>query len=199
MRKRAVCAPMMTLCLLLAACGGGNGAGNTDELALDIRSDYIAMQGCTAKLEITADYGQRVYDYTLALTYEKGGDTTLTVEAPEEVAGITARVSGDKASLEYDGVSLETGPLDTSGLSPVGCAPYLMRCAAEGFIAESGLETVGETEALRCTYRDPDAVPGTGSESSLWFDTAPQAPIQGEILSDGVQIIRCTFSEFTKT
>lgn len=199
MRKRAVCAPMMTLCLLLAACGGGGGAGNTDELALDIRSDYIAMNGCTAKLDVTADYGQRVYDYTLALTYAKDGDTTLTVEAPQEIAGITARLTGGSAVLEYDGVSLETGPLDTSGLSPIGCAPYLLSCAREAFIAESGLETVGESETLRCTYRDPDSTPGTGTEVSLWFDTNTHAPVQGEILSDGAQIIKCTVTDFAMT
>ena len=42
MRKRTVCALMMTLCLL-AACGGEAGTGNnTDELALDIRADYLS-------------------------------------------------------------------------------------------------------------------------------------------------------------
>ena len=57
MRKRTVCALMMTLCLL-AACGGEAGTGNnTDELALDIRADYLSMSGCTARMDVTADYG----------------------------------------------------------------------------------------------------------------------------------------------
>ena len=87
MRKRTVCALMMTLCLL-AACGGEAGTGNnTDELALDIRADYLSMSGCTARMDVTADYGERVYTYTLDLSYQKDGDTTLAVVAPEEVAG----------------------------------------------------------------------------------------------------------------
>lgn len=198
MHKRALCAPMMTLFLLLAACGGGAGTGN-DQLALDIRADYLEMNGCTAKLDVTADYGQRVYEYTLALTYAREGDTLLTVVAPDIIAGVTARVSKDSAALEYDGVSLETGPLDDQGLSPLSAAPVLLACARESFIAESALETVGETEALKVTYRDPESTPGTGREVSLWFDANTHALLQGEILSDGYQVIRCTFTEFAMT
>lgn len=187
---------MMTLCLLLTACGGGNGAGNTDELALDIRAEYIAMTGCSATLDLTADYGERVYDYTLTLVYQREGDTTVTVEAPEEIAGVTARISKDSAALEYDGVSLETGPLDATGLSPVSAVPAILKCAMEGFIAETAVEPVGEAECLRVTYRDPDARPGTGVETSLWFDTANHALTQGEILSDGYQVIRCAITGF---
>lgn len=199
MRRKLICAQMMTLCLLLAACGGGGGAGSTDELALDIRADFIAMNGCTAKLDLTADYGERVYEYTLGLTYAREGETVLTVEAPEEIAGVTARISKDGAMLEYDGVSLETGPLDAEGLSPVSAAPVLLDAAMRGFIAESGLEDVGETACLRVCYRDPETQPGTGTEVALWFDTATHAPVQGEILSDGYQVVRCTFRDFVMT
>lgn len=196
MRAKSLCVPMMTLCLLLTACGGGTGAGNTDELALDIRAEYIAMTGCSATLTLTADYGRRVYDYTLALVYQREGDTTITVQAPEEVAGVTARISKDSAALEYDGVSLETGPLDATGLSPVSAVPAILKCAQEGFIAETAVEPVGEAECLKVTYRDPDAQPGTGVETSLWFHTDTHALAQGEILSDGAQIIRCTITDF---
>ena len=66
MRKRTVCALMMTLCLL-AACGGEAGTGNnTDEFALDIRADYLSMSGCTARMDVTADYGAGTRRYSPA-------------------------------------------------------------------------------------------------------------------------------------
>lgn len=199
MRKTAGYALMMTLCLLLSACGSGSGAGNrtTDELALDIRADYLSMTGCQARMEVTADYGARVYTYTLDLSYEKAGDTTLTVAAPDEVAGITARITGDTALLEYDGVSLETGPLDTSGLSPVSAPSVLIRAVMEGFIAETDLELVGETECLRMTCRDPETQAGQGMELTLWLDAETHAMVKGEILVDGARVIDCAFSDFT--
>lgn len=198
MRKRMGCALMMTLCLLLSACGvSGDGGNDADELALEIRAEYLAMTGCTAQMELTADYGERVYDYTLDLAYEKDGETTMTVVAPEEVAGVMARISGETTSLEYDGVSLETGPLDLSGLSPVSAPPLLLRGAMEAFIAETGLETIGETQCLRMTCRDPESQAGTGMELTLWFDAASHALSRGEILADGARVIDCSFTEFT--
>lgn len=187
---------MTVLCLLLTACGGGTNA-NYDELALQIRSAYLSMEHCTATLDLTADYGERVYAYTLTLDSRKGGDTVLTVVKPEEVAGVTARVGADSTSLEYDGASLETGPLDSGGLSPVSAPAVLLDQACQGYIAECGMETLDGTQCLRVCYRTPDAEPGTGTESTLWFDTDSYAPVRGEISSDGRCVITCVFSGFT--
>ena len=200
MRRTRICALMMTLCLALAACGGEEAeARNADELALAIRTEYLAMEGCTARMEVTADYGERVYDFTLDLSYARDGETTITVAAPEEVAGVTARLSGEGTYLEYDGASLETGPLDESGLSPIGAAPFLLRGAREGFLAECALETEGERELVRMTCRDPELSPGEGTELSLWFDAGTHALVRGEILSDGFRVIDCTVTDFHMT
>lgn len=51
------------------------------------------MSSCAGQAAITADYGQRVYQYELAVAVD-GEETTLTLSAPDTVAGITARVTG---------------------------------------------------------------------------------------------------------
>ena len=114
-RGTGLCVLMMTLWLSLAACGGG--ATGAEQMALDIRGEYLAMEGCSAELAVTADYGQRVYEYGLALEYHREGECVLTVISPEAVAGVTARLKDGSGSLEYDGVWVETGPLDESGMS----------------------------------------------------------------------------------
>ena len=50
----------ISLCLALTACGGGAGISPAEQLALDIRGELLETAGCTAQLELTADYGQRV-------------------------------------------------------------------------------------------------------------------------------------------
>ena len=75
------------------------------------------MTKCTAQLSVTADYGQRVYEFELDAAVN-GEETVLTVTAPELIAGVTARTAGTEGALEYDGVILETGALSRGGLSP---------------------------------------------------------------------------------
>lgn len=198
MRKKWACAPMIILLALLAGCGGEAGS-EEDQLVLDIRGEYLAMTNCQATAKVTADYGQRVYEYTISLSYEQEGDTVLTVLEPEEVSGITARISDGETSLEFDGVQLETGPLPGDGLSPIEGLPALLTCAREGYIWSTAVETLGEDgpEALHVCYRDPEGSPGTGTEGALWFDLATHALLRGEISVDGYTVIQCEFTEFT--
>lgn len=197
MRKAGVCAQMITLGLLLTACGKGGGAG-ADEAALDIRAKYIALTGCAGQMEVTADYGQRVYTYEIDFTYGQEEGLVLTVTAPENVAGVTARITDGKTSLEFDGVSVETGPLSGDGLSPIEGLPALLKYAREGCIAESGFETLeGDRQTVRMVCRNPDEKPGKGMEASLWFDRDTHELVKGEISSDGYTVLRCDFIAFT--
>ena len=196
MRKTAS-ALMMTLCLLLPGCGGQS-MDEVDQLTLDLRGAYLALAGVTAQLEVEADYGRRVYDYAMELNWRREGETTVTVTAPETVAGITARIAAGETFMEYEGVSLETSPMDESGLSPLGAGPALLRAAAEGFIAESGFDALGETECLRLLCRDPEGAPGEGTEYALWFDPVTWDLLRGEISVDGRRVISCGITSFTK-
>lgn len=158
MRHRTgMCVLMMILGLSLSACGGAEGGNRAEQLALDIRGEYLEMGGCTASLELTADYGQRVYTYGIGLNYASEGETTLTITAPENIAGVTARILEGETALEYDGMRVETGPLDDSGMSPVDAVPVLMDYVQEGFIAECGMEAQGESEVLRVVCREPES------------------------------------------
>ena len=197
MRRRLMCVPMILLCLALSACGGEGGGGNAaEQLALEIRTEYIAMTACTAGMEVTADYGQRVYTYGMDLSWVQEGDTVLTLTAPANVAGATARIREGQTWLEYDGARVETGALSPEGLSPVDAVPALIAYAREGFMAECTEETLGETETVRISCREPDAAAGTGTEAELWFDKATHALLRGEIAVDGFTVIQCVFTGF---
>ena len=89
MRKLMSCVLMMTL--LLSGCkAGGGGEENPENLAALIRGEYLNLTAWTATVSVTADYGQRVYDFVLDVSWEKDGETVLTVVEPELIAGITA-------------------------------------------------------------------------------------------------------------
>lgn len=195
MRKLWLCVPMMTL-LLLTACGSGRqGGGEAEQLALLIRGEYLEMTSCAATAEITADYGQRVYQYTMGVEVN-GEETVLTLTAPETVAGITARLKEKNGLLEYDGVVVETGPMDGEGLTPVSSIPVLLEEAKSGYIRACSLEEDGAL--LRVDCGDPEGEPGRGREITLWFEADTHALSRGEVKLDGFRAVLCQFQEFTK-
>ncbi len=199
MRHRWMCAPMIALCLLLPSCGGETG-NEAEQLALDIRTEYLAMQSCAAHVELTADYGQRVYTYGLDLSYVREEEMTLTITEPEHIAGIMAHIWEGETTLEYEGVRVETGPLNEAGLSPMNALPVLLTGIQEGFLAESVLEGGGEEpETLHITIRDPEAEAGSGTELQIWFDLATHAMLRGEISQDGFTVVQCVLSGFSMT
>lgn len=187
---------MILLLALLCACGGGNA---DNELVLSLREDVQNMDAWSGEMELTADYGQRVYAYSVSFTGDREEGTTLTITAPEEAAGITAVAKEGQTWLDYDGVRLETGPLDPQGLSPMDALPALLTELETGTVAEVGTETDGDLSLLRLTLRDPEVTPGTGRETVFWFDKAQKTLLRAELRNDGATVVSCVFSSFTMT
>ena len=191
MRKLLICVPMMIL--LLSGCGGA-GVGKEEELALAIRGEYLGMSQCAARLSVTADYGQRVYQYQMDAAWGEE-ETVLTLTAPETVAGFTARAADGGSTLEYDGVQVETGALDQEGLTPLSAFPALLEAARSGYITACALEEDGTL--LRVDCGDAEGKPGTGTETALWFDASTHALLRGEVSVDGFRVILCEVSDFS--
>ena len=99
MRKGLICVLMTTL--LLAGCGGA-GVSEAEELALTIRGEYLSMENCAVQAAVTADYGQRVYEYQLTAAVT-GEETVLTLTAPETVAGGTGPKPGGETPGAFCG------------------------------------------------------------------------------------------------
>ena len=192
MRKLLLCVPMI---LLLAGCSPAK-VSQAEELALGLRGEYLEMAACSAHLAVTADYGQRVYDYEMDAALE-GEELTLTLTAPETVAGMTAHLSQGEGQLEYDGVWVETGTLDEDGLTPLGAFPAMLEAIRGGYITACSLEE--EETLLRLDCGDPTASPGKGREVTLWLDVSTRNLVRGEIRVDGYRVIVCECTNFVKS
>ena len=107
---------------LLSACGGPS----LDETFESIRAPIAAADTVSLTAEVTARYPDRTDSYTLTCSGRKD-DWTLTVLAPEEIAGITATISGKESTLAYSGAVLAAGDLTDSGIPPSGCSRWWRR------------------------------------------------------------------------
>ena len=185
MRRQSLCIPLIPLVLFLCL-SGCQGSVQENNLALALRADFLAMDGCSGTMDITADYGERVYEYTVSFS-------------STQEAGITATIAEGQTYLTFDGVQLETGPLNEEGLSPLDALPAFLTAMQSGYMAETGSELLGETETLRICCREPEREPGQGIETILWFDQATKNLLQGELRSEGTTVVRCVFSSFALT
>lgn len=194
MRRIISCVLMMTL--LLTGCGTRK-EDSPENLAALIRAEYLSMSGCSSTVNLSADYGEQVFDFTVNASWQRGGDTVLTVTAPDLIAGITARIRDGETLLEYDGAGLSLGMLDLSGLTPVSAIPALMECITSGYMARCSWSGEGEGRELVVLCRDPNAAPQKGTEFTLYFDPATHALKRAEVSVNGVQCLTAQFTDFT--
>lgn len=198
MRKTVFCVLMMTL--FLTGCGQGRGKDYTaEEAALQMRTQYLAAAGCEGTAVVTADYGERVYGFTLDFSWVRDGETVMTVTAPEELEGLTATVGAGESRLEFQGVSLGTGDLTGEGLTPLEYLPAVMTNIDSGFMAESVFETQEDRETLRVLFRDAEKKAGDGLECVLWFDRSTCDLLRAELSYYGDLVIRSDFIAFELT
>ena len=173
------------LLLILASCGEGQ---SVQQRVDKIREDILQAQRLVINAQIIADYGDRVYEFTIRYTgFADAGE--IAVLAPEQVAGITAEVMPDGVTLVFDGARLDTGPLTNGGLTPVGAIPWLISEWQSGSIAFVGAERFGDTDTLTFETAVDESV-----SQRTWFDSRTLLPIRSEIRYNGVMVVLCIFS-----
>lgn len=176
--------PMLML-LLLGACGAEK---TTAQTPVTFRTSLLSAEGCSFTLTLRADYGDYVRDYTLGCQTDTGS-ASLTVLAPQEAQGITARVYGENAQVSYDDTVLAVEDFESRDISPMA-APYLLKMAwAEGYISASSRD--GDWEVIEYTL-------GYGTEE-LTVTTAfeEKVPVYGEISDGKKTLISCEITDFS--
>ena len=188
MRKALLFAPM--LMLLLTACGG-----EEKEPAVMLQEQYAAVQSATMEADITCHYDDEVRQYTLLCAYTPRS-STVTVLAPEDLAGISATVEEGTLTLSYEDISLDAGSYSAAAISPVAALPKLMEAAATGYVTEQSQEIVEEQTALRLSC---DLGDQAGTVYTTWFDEQSLLPLRSEISVDGFVVFDVAWTRFEVT
>lgn len=173
------------LVLCLTACGEKN---QPTQIALDFRTGLMEAGGCSFTAVVTADYGDKVYPFTLECSYT-GDSARLQVLEPESIAGIAATVSGDGAVLEFDGVELDFGKLANGFPSPVAIPWLLGQCWTGAYIAWAGSDGDLERITYLRGYNDQELAVDT------WLD-ANRVPVYAEVAQDGVRCLTVEIKDF---
>ena len=194
MRRIISCVLMITL--LLTGCGKKTN-DSPENLAAQIRAEYLSLSGWSSVVNLSVDYGEQVFDFTVNASWKRDGDTVLTVTKPDLVAGITARIRDGETLLEYDGAGLSLGMLDLNGLTPVSAIPALMQYVTAGYLARCSWSGEGESRELVILCRDPNAAPQEGTETEIYIDPVTHAPKRAEVSVGGVLRLTARFTDFS--
>lgn len=179
--KKAVLPLLLLASLLLSACGSravqNRFAAFSEALAAREELSFTA--------ELRAEYPDRSLQFTLR--YEKAPEgEAITVLAPELIEGVTARLAPGAASLVYDGMILDAGPLDPYGLTPMTALPRLVDALCRGHL-DSHWEEDG---LLVCRL-----IPDDHLSVQVWF-SEDMTPLRCELLSDGKLSVFCELNDW---
>ena len=189
MRRVRLGALMIALSALLASCAPSMSAARAR--AAELRTEFNAAERITALADITADCGDKVYDFTVEYS-DCGGEGTAVILKPDIVAGVTARVSDGGAVIEYDGISVEIGPLTRDGLSPAAALPLMLEQWKSGYVTDCTAEKLDGADALAVTTT-------VSSEVTLrtWFDAESGEALYAELSENGRTVVFCEFENVT--
>ena len=103
---------------LVLLCGCGRSA---EMRAEDVRAHFASLDSCTAHLKIISDLDESVLEFESDYVYNREDSDSFTLTAPESVAGIGGRISGEANgafTLQYNDLQLDDIAPRHTGLTP---------------------------------------------------------------------------------
>ena len=182
--KRIIAA--VCLLVLLAGCSGKH---EEMDRAMALRSKLLA-QGAAFDAEITADYGDEVYTFSMACQLDAQGKLSFSVTAPESIRGIGGEISAAGGALTFDGEALSFPLLADGQASPISAPWLLIRSLQGGYLTSAGME--GEYLRLQVD----DSFEENDLTLTVWLNDLNQ-PVSADIVYACRRIQSITVHNFT--
>lgn len=171
--------------LLLVGCGRKE---NCLSRALQLREALLG-KGCSFIAQVTADYGDKVYSFTMECSSDTDGNLQFTVVLPESIAGITGSVSSTGGKLTFDSAVLAFDLLADGEVSPVSAPWLLLHTLRSGYLSTA----VEEDSLLHVTV--DDSYEEDALQLDVWLDQQ-NVPQSAEILWQGRRVLTLIVGEF---
>lgn len=176
----------MFLLAVLSGCAKDN---KELERGMALRSSVLKAEACSFRADITADYGDKIQQFSMDCQADRDGTLVFCVSAPETIAGITGRIDEEGGALTFDDVALHFYLLADETLSPVSAPWVLMKTLRSGYLTTAGMDG----ERLQLTIHDSyeeDAL-----QVDIWLNEE-DLPVAADILHEGRRILSLDIKDF---
>lgn len=183
---RKLTASILIFVLLLAGCK------NTDaplDQAIRLRNKLLDSNGCSFQAGITADYGQKLYAFSMDCQVDKMGNLTFAVTEPTTIAGISGKITQAGGAITFDDQVLAFQTIADGQVSPV-TAPWLfIHTLRSGYLKGCAQGASGLEISIDDSY----------AEEALHLNIITQGdiPVSAEIFWQGRRVLTLTVENFT--
>lgn len=177
---------LLLLTVLLSGCGGNSEL----DRAMTMRERLLSANGCTFDAEITADYGDKVYSFSMSCQTDQDGTVAFTVNQPESISGITGEVSGNGGKLTFDESALAFELLADGQITPVSVPWLLIHTLRSGYLTSCGTDGENLRVSIDDSYEE-DAL-----HLDIWLDSE-DLPVRGEVIWQERRILSLEVKNFT--
>lgn len=158
--------------------------------ALAFRQDLLKQNGCRFNCDLSADYGDVLYQFSLSCEADSSGALHFTVTNPESISGINGTIAKNGANIKFDDTVLGFPILSEDLPTPLS-GPYLFLNALRGgYIRACEIQDKRMQLTIADTYEDNSIVMNIG------FD-GQEKPISCEFIWQGRRILSMQISSFT--
>lgn len=178
----------VTILVLIFLTGCSDADASLDR-AMALRQNLLNAQGCSFEADVAADYGDKLYTFSMSCSVNKQGDLSFTVTAPESIAGITGTVSETGGNLTFDDALLYFPLLAEEQLSPVSAPWLLVRTLRGGYLTSACMED----SLLRLTI--DDSYQEDALQADIWIQEGDRL-LRGEFLHNGRKILTVDVKDY---
>ena len=182
---RARLAAILSVIILLSGCSKGSDALGR---AVALRNKLLSSNGCNFQANVTADYGEKIYVFSLECETDKNGDLSFQVSAPATISGISGKITGAGGSIHFDDVVLAFPTIADGQVTPV-TAPWLfVKTLRSGYLKDCSLNSDGFSVSIDDSYSD--------EAFQLNIHTKGDTPASAEIFWKSRRILTISIENF---
>lgn len=171
---------------LLSGCKKEN---NPLDQVISMRNKLQECDGCIFKSVITADYGEKVYTFSMECRMDKEGKLFFTVIEPESIAGISGYISNDSSAITFDDTVLAFQAIADDQITPITGPWVLIHTLRSGYLKGCTETDTGFQIAIDDSYKEKSLY------LNIWTDKNIH-PTFAEIYWQGKRVLSICVEEF---